>query len=505
MRGKKALSNVTASLTLQIVTSLAGFIIPKLLISAYGSSINGLIASIKSFMYYLNLVETGIGTSTIVALYSPLALKDKGAINGILAAAQRFYNHAGVLLTGLIVVLATVYPHIVKHSVSASTASLMVIIIGVSSLSHYFLMGKNRVLLTADQRSFVISLNQAAAVILSTTACVFLILFRVHIVVIQGVITIIYTAQAITLTLYVRKNYPFLEKCVAPSSGAGDKRWDAMLHQLGFVLTSNSPIVLITIICGLSEVSVYAVYYMIIAAVTMLISSCSNGMTAGFGELIMKENTDRVEKAFASYEHLFFIILTWVYTCTAILYIPFINVYVQGFKDANYFRPSFVILMVITGFLYCMRFPYLTMVNAAGKFKETRVGAIIEPCIIISAGTVFANLFGVQGILVAMGIASLYRTVDLAIYFSRHIGRRSVGVIIAKVALNATCAVMAGLPFIVGFVLVKASDLKLWCIYAGLVAIWTLGIVLIGNYLFYRLVTVQCVLRLTNIISKRSF
>ena len=69
MRTKKALMNVSMSLLLQILVVLYGFIVPKIIISNFGSEVNGLIASITQFLGYIALLESGFGPVVKAVLF----------------------------------------------------------------------------------------------------------------------------------------------------------------------------------------------------------------------------------------------------------------------------------------------------------------------------------------------------------------------------------------------------------------------------------------------------
>ena len=47
-------------LTLQVVTVISGFIIPKIILTNFGSSVNGLVSSLNQFLSYITLIEGGI-------------------------------------------------------------------------------------------------------------------------------------------------------------------------------------------------------------------------------------------------------------------------------------------------------------------------------------------------------------------------------------------------------------------------------------------------------------
>lgn len=107
---------MVASLLLQVIVLLSGLILPRFILEAYGSSVNGMITSVNQFLTYLGLAEAGVGTATVVALYTPLALKQTEEVNSILSATRKFYNKSGMLFLALTLVLIGVYPFLFQDS-----------------------------------------------------------------------------------------------------------------------------------------------------------------------------------------------------------------------------------------------------------------------------------------------------------------------------------------------------------------------------------------------------
>ena len=64
--------NMLSSLLLQVVTAISGLILPRLIIPAFGSEVNGLIATITQFISYITLLEAGVGSVFRASLYKPL-------------------------------------------------------------------------------------------------------------------------------------------------------------------------------------------------------------------------------------------------------------------------------------------------------------------------------------------------------------------------------------------------------------------------------------------------
>ena len=50
MRGKQAFKNMVANLFLQVIVLLSGLILPRFILEAYGSSVNGMITSVNQFL-----------------------------------------------------------------------------------------------------------------------------------------------------------------------------------------------------------------------------------------------------------------------------------------------------------------------------------------------------------------------------------------------------------------------------------------------------------------------
>ena len=91
-RTKNAKLNWLSSFGLQIITAISGLILPRIIIPTYGSSINGLIASISQFISYMTLLEAGVGSVFRASLYKPLYQNDFQHVSGIINEQKRFYQ-----------------------------------------------------------------------------------------------------------------------------------------------------------------------------------------------------------------------------------------------------------------------------------------------------------------------------------------------------------------------------------------------------------------------------
>ena len=421
LRRKEVLLTVSANFVLQIVTALCGFVLQPLVIKIFGSSVNGMVSSITQFIAYLNIVEAGVGGASTAALYKPLAHGDTTERNAILSATARFYNCSGVLFTILVCILAFVYPLLVGSEVDRLQSGLMVMVLGITGAAEFFLIGKYRVLLTADKKIYMISLVQMGALIVSTALAVVLIKTDCGIVGVKLASALMFLARYLVLALYVRLHYPKVNFHAEPDTHAISQSKNLLVHQIGGLVVFNSPLVIITIFCSLKDASVYTVYAMVFNAVNQLLGAFSNGMQSFFGESLVTDSIERTRSIFARYETVYFAIGGWFYTMSYLLIMPFMRLYTVNMTDADYLQPILAVLFVFVGFLNNLRNPAVQLINAVGHFKQTQWRSVVETVINVVCSIAGVMILGFKGVLLGAVCSGLYREIDVLVYTSCHI------------------------------------------------------------------------------------
>ena len=69
---KTIVFNIITSISVQVVTIVCGFILPKVILNTFGSEVNGLVSSLTQVLSYINLLEGGISGVIQAALYKPI-------------------------------------------------------------------------------------------------------------------------------------------------------------------------------------------------------------------------------------------------------------------------------------------------------------------------------------------------------------------------------------------------------------------------------------------------
>lgn len=436
MRSKKAVYNIVSNLVLQVVIVLYGFVVPKIIISNFGSDVNGLISSITQFLAYISLLESGFGPVVKSALYKPIANKDKKTIADILKTSEKFFKTIAYIFLLYIVLLSIFYPLLVSKNFGYLYTISLIVIIAISIFAEYFFGMTYKLYLQADQKTYIISIIQILTYFFSTVLIVIMAKLRMNIQVIKLASGIIFVLRPIMQNIYVKKKYNFNFESKNNTYELKQK-WDGLAQHIASVIHGNTDITILTFFCKLSEVSVYSVYYSVVKGIKSIIQAFSNGIDASFGDMIAKEEYENLNKKFGMYEVAYFTVCTIVFSCTMILVVPFVKVYTKGITDANYIRPLFGYLIVISEYIWAIRLPYSSITLAAGHFKETRIGAWIEATINIVVSLIFVKKFGIIGVTIGTIIAMAIRTIEFVFYTNRNILKRNIWMSLEKILLIA--------------------------------------------------------------------
>ena len=175
VRKKRLLCNTVSSLVFQIVTLVCGFIVPRLILDTYGSSVNGLVLSITQFLGMIAFLELGVGAVVQSSLYKPLAEKNINDVSKIISSANKFFRRLASILVVYVIFLVILFPFFAAKEFGYGYSATLILTISISTFAQYYFGIVNRILLTADQRGYIQCITQTIAVICNTIACYILI------------------------------------------------------------------------------------------------------------------------------------------------------------------------------------------------------------------------------------------------------------------------------------------------------------------------------------------
>lgn len=483
MRKKKAIINIIFSLLLQLVTVVSGFIVPRLFIGTFGSEVNGLVNSISSFVGYITLLQSGVGSVVKASLYKPLAHKDKNQLCIIAKTADGFFNKIAIATLAYLGILSFVFPVFIAKNFGWFYTASLVVIVGISTAAQYFFGITYQMILEADQRSYVYSAIQIVTVILNTILVVILLKLNCSVQLVKGVSAMIYVARPIVIGAYTKKCY-LITKDVECDNSLIKQRWDGFIQAIALFIHQKTDVFVLTIFTTFTDVSIYSVYVMVTTGLSSLLDAIDKAVRAAFGNIIACGEKDNLVNTFNAYNTLIHMLSTICFSTAAVSIFNFISVYVRDISDANYIQPVFGLLIITAEFVYCLRMPYNSIIYAAGKFKETKIPAGIEAGLNIVISCCLVPVLGLSGVAIGTLVAMMYRCCSFALYLTKDVLLFSI-ISQIKRYLITFIAYIGSIGFLSRIQVASHNYLE-WIIYAGFIFLVSSIITVVVNFVFDR-------------------
>lgn len=485
MRTKKALYNIASQMSYEIIAMICGLILPRFILSAFGSNYNGIISSITQFLDYISILTLGVSGATRVAIYKAQANGGIKEVSAVLKATDLYMKKVACAFVGYLICLMVIYPLLFRAEFEIFEIASLVAVIGIGTFAEYFFGITFRTYLMANQCMYISNLIQIITKVASTLISVVLILQGHSILVVKIGSAVCFAGAPVALYFIVKKKFGILTD-VDPDATALKQRNDVMAHSIANCVHQYTDIFLLTLFTTPKIVSVYSVYGLVLSSLRKLQSVFTSGLEGAFGELWANEEYEKFEHNFNTFEYLIFSFVSVVFSCALILLLPFIVLYTKGINDAEYTLPTFAFVSILADVFFCLRAPYLITVQAAGMYRETKKYAFIEAGLNFAISTVAVFQFGLVGVVLGTLVANLYRTVQYALFSTKHLFRgRSISVFLKRL-LWLFCNMSMIYIFKIILPSISINDWQGW-IFAGFYYCFiAISVTLGSSYIFYR-------------------
>lgn len=426
--------NITSSLLQQVVTGVCGLILPRFILRQFGSEANGLIASVMQLLGYTVLLEGGIGGVMRAALYKPLANEDIDGISGIYHQISRSFRKISFIFIGFALALSLSMKFLVDTQFDWLYVFTMVLILSANTYFSYYFAMPQRLLMTADQKLYIIQLTHSISVVLNLLLCLLVMRLDGNLHAVKFTTAFVFLLNPLVMHLYVRHHYR-----IRKESSVGfefPQKRDGVIHHLSFFIHRNTDVVILSLFGPLTAVSVYTVYNTVTYTLEQMLASVSSGLSGLVGRLIARKEIAELNRIVDRYEACNNALATGVATVCAILILPFVSIYTGGVTDAQYHQPLFAVLMIAGSYAYSIRHPFGCVVSAAGHYRQTTAGAIGEVAINLVLSLLLVKPLGLVGVALGTFAAMSFRTIHTVWYLSKHILHRPVWKFLLKLACN---------------------------------------------------------------------
>jgi len=419
MNNKK---NFVSSLIFQFIHTIYGLIIPKLIITNFGSEVNGLVSSITQFLSFISLLEGGLGAVVLAELYKPIEEKNNEKINRILTECQNFFTKLTICFAIYTLLLSIIYSVAVRDQFDIFLTSSVVLILSLTTVAQYLFSITFRLYLQASQKLYLVnnisSLTLVGNIVLSIlTIKVFpdirgMILCASLLFFIQPLLYSYYIGNKVKIKRGLKVRSDKLVLC---------NRWSGFAQNMAHYVNTNTDIVLITLFSTFENVSVYSVYLMAVNAIRNILVSVTSSYQSALGKYIAQKQENRLKEHFFFFLYGIWSVCIVLFSTCLLLSNQFVKLYVAGVNDANYYQPTFALIIIIATCIYCMREPIRFLILSAGKFKETNFGSVMEAILNLSISLFLIHKYGLVGVAIGTLIAISYRMVYFLLFLKKNI------------------------------------------------------------------------------------
>lgn len=399
MRVKKASVNVIVNFITYLLGFMPIFFVRRVFLMELGEAILGLNSLYTNIIGLLSIVELGIGTAIIFALYKPFAEDDKVKIKGYLDYYLKFYRTAGFIILTLGIAIIPFLKYFVKGQVGYLEVSICFIIFLLNTFLSYMFSGKICMLYVSQEGYKVSVLNTIAKVIIALLQIVFLKIyasFAVYLI-IQLLVNAIYY---LVINIYISKMYPWIKntngKLEKEEKASLSKNIKALfLHKVGGLAVLSTDNLIVSAFLSLDVLSKIGSYNMVITSAQNVIVSTLSGITASVGNLLTEDDN---ENSYIIHKRIFFLNF-WIASFVVISIYNSINQFVVVWlNDSQLIDGLTLAILLINLYFVLMRSSVEAFKEAGGIYYQDRYSPIFEGVINLISSIVLVNLIGLPGV-----------------------------------------------------------------------------------------------------------
>lgn len=414
--------NMLTGIVLQAVNIISAFVIPKIILTYFGSEVNGLVGSLNQFLGYASLLEGGVTGVLIASLYKPLSRNDEGQVSSIVNTARKFYRKISLMILVYSVFISFVYPYLFNTSFPKLYVTSLSLLLSLINLIQYSTVLTFKSILTADGKIYVVSLAQCLITVLNVVFSFIVVIFFPSIHLLKLFSALLMIIQPLVFRSYVNRHYN-LDRKAEIDDELLKNRWNGFSINVATFIHFSTDITILTVFTDLYTVSIYNVYSLVVSGVEAVVSTACTSITPVIGKTYALGNNEVTRKKFNAYESLNFFLLFVLFSCTLILITPFVMIYTKNITDTNYYQPLFGVLLVISKMIYLVKVPHFELASSAGLFKQMTVPSFIEAVINIVVSVVLVNKYGLIGVAIGTIAAMTFRMLYQVYLTSRTIER----------------------------------------------------------------------------------
>lgn len=433
---KKIFANLGMSIISQTIILVLGFVIPRIIMQAYGSDTNGLTSTITQIFTYMALLEAGISQATRNKLFKPVKEDNREEISYWMSVSRRYFRRISIVYFTIVSVLSVVLPFVLNTNVGYVTIAFYIFFEGLTSVVSFYFINTWVSFLNSKGDTYVVNGLTLLNKVLCYGVKILLVLHGINIALIQVGYFLVSILQVILYFMYMKKKYSWINYSMPVKDAVLPDRKSYIIIEIAWTIFSSTDMILLSIFVSTELASVYSVYNLPIVALNGLLNAIYCALNYNLG-ISYHENLEKYKKVHDMFNSIFFGAITVLMSTTYILYIPFVKLYTQGITDVNYIYPMLPLLFCLVQILSWSRFVSGNLFGVAGKIKSVEKISVIEAMIKLMLSVILINLYGIIGALIATVVALPIKVIYCNYVADKAILKRPITKTLAILGVNS--------------------------------------------------------------------
>ena len=409
-RVKKSLLNARVNLIFYFLTLALAFFSRKTFLDCLGAEFIGLTGTLGNILGFLNLAESGVSAAIAVVLYAPLYESNQQKIKEIVSVLGYLYHTIGKIILAGGIILACFFPLIFPDSELGLPIIYFTFVSFLgSSLIGYFINYK-QVLLSADQRNYVVAAYSQSANVVKILLQMALAYYTGNYfiwVLVEFAFGILYS---IILNWKIKQVYPWLVTEIKKGKALCREYPDVLkytkqlfVHKIGAIAYTQVTPFLVYAFASLQAVAYYGNYTLITSKLSSLLFNFLGGTNASVGNLIAEGEKDKILKVYWELMSIRFLFVSIAAFAMYHLLPPFIALWL----GKEYIMSQALLVLVLISFaLGIIRGVTDEFVQGYGLFSDIWA-PFVEAGILILFAIIGGTLWGLEGTLLGSIVSSI--------------------------------------------------------------------------------------------------
>ena len=409
-RTGNSIKNSGATIFGRLATLIMEFVLRTVLIKTLGIEYGGISSLFTDILQVLSLMQLGLGSAIIFALYEPLAERNYPKINALMRFYKTAYNiiAAGVFILGLCCV--PFLGSIVKDVPDIKEDIRLIFMLYVAASSCSYLVVYKETLIRASQQSRVaVRIEMAVQIIFMGLESLSLFIFHEYMIyLVLRIVT--YLVRNLLISLEVKKRFPEVnfrgeERLSKADKNKLMKDVGAMaLYKISGVVLNGTDSIIISTFLGTSLVGVMGHFRMISNCVTNLSNKVWVAVLPSVGNMAAVDDDDKQYRVFSKVNLGSFIFSAFCSIAMFNLCNPLVTVWL----GADYTVSTITAFAIAFNmYLFLTILPFQTFRDANGLFVQGKYRPVIMSIINIGLSLALVRPCGMFGVLVATPISRL--------------------------------------------------------------------------------------------------